>query len=212
MAEIVREFQLAAPAEWSARFNIAPTQSVLTVTQEVGGPRVGRCMQWGLIPSWAKDRSIANSLINARAESVADKPSFRAAFKRRRCLVVADGYYEWQKGGKAKQPFHIHFPGNRPFGIAGLWESWGDDHLETCTLITTEANETTRPIHDRMPVILDPPDFTTWLESPSEDRDKLLALLRPDGANQLVADVVSTYVNNPRHEDPECLTVNRPLF
>jgi putative SOS response-associated peptidase YedK len=212
MTEIVREFQLAGPTEWSPRFNIAPTQPVLTVTQEAGAPRAARCMLWGLIPSWAKDRSIANSLINARAESVADKPSFRAAFKRRRCLIVADGYYEWQKTGKAKQPFHIRFPDNRPFAIAGLWESWGESHLETCTLITTDANETTRPIHDRMPVILDPPDAATWLESPPENRDELLALLRPYRANQLVTDAVSTYVNNPRHEDPGCLTGNRSLF
>lgn len=212
MTVIVEQFQLSLGVDWSPRFNIAPTQSVLAVIVDKAGQRVARPMSWGLIPSWAKDPSIASSLINARSETVAEKPSFRTAFKKRRCLVIADGYYEWQKSGKPKQPFHIHLPNNQPFAMAGLWEIWGEGSLETCTLITTSANPTTQPIHDRMPVILDDVDYSVWLDPANSDRDQLQNLLRPYEGTELIADPITTYVNNVRHDDAGCLAVERPLF
>jgi putative SOS response-associated peptidase YedK len=148
-------------------------------------------------------------MINARAESVATKPSFRAAFKRRRCLVPADGYYEWRKTGAGKQPYHIHLPDDTPFAMAGLWESWrgggDDDVLESFTVITTDANAATHQIHDRMPVILDRDSYPMWLDPEFADADALQSLLEPYGGDDLQLDPVSTLVNNPRHEGPQCL-------
>lgn len=171
-------------------------------------------VQWGLVPSWAKDPKIGNRLINARAESVADKPAFRAAFRRRRCLVPADGYYEWQKRPGGKLPFLIHLPHDRPFAFAGLWEAWrppgSDESLYTCTVITTDANERTRPIHDRMPVILNPEHYNLWLDPKLQDASKLQPLLRPLESSELHADPVSTRVNSPRNDDPGCVEI-QPL-
>ncbi|MFO0898004.1 MAG: SOS response-associated peptidase [Pirellulales bacterium] len=146
--------QLALPI-FSPRYNIAPTQQVLAIRQREG-IREAVELRWGLIPSWADDPKIGNRLINARAETVATKPAFRQAYKRRRCLILADGFYEWQKQGKTKQPYFIHRPDDQPFAFAGLWEWWKGNVLEiaSCTIITTEANELMRPLHDRMPVIL----------------------------------------------------------
>ncbi len=214
---IVEEFQLSLAPDWSPRYNIAPTQPVLVAITDGASGRIAKRMSWGLIPSWAKDRSIASSLINARGETVVEKPSFRAAFSRRRCLVLTDGYYEWQKQGhpterRPKQPFHIHRPDQRPFAMAGLWETWGDDHLETCTVITTASNETTRAIHDRMPVVLAPQDYEIWLDTADYDREKLVSLLQPAPADLLLTDRVSTYVNFVRHDDPQCLASEPSLF
>lgn len=161
------------------RFNICPTQPVLVVRSGEAGRAWGH-LRWGLVPSWSRDPSGAAKLINARGETVADKPSFRAAFKRRRCLIPADGYYEWQKLPRGKQAFHIHLPTEAPFAFAGLWETWhGEDgtELETCTIITTAANDPLRPIHDRMPVVLDPSDFDLWLDPAQQDRAQLEPLL-----------------------------------
>lgn len=209
---IVEEFQLSLAPEWTPRFNIAPTQAVLVALQDENGVRTARKMSWGLIPSWAKEPSIASSLINARGETVAEKPSFRAAFRRRRCLLIADGYYEWQKGSRPKQPFLIHIPGNRPFGMAGLWETWSDDHVETCTIITTAANSTTNAVHDRMPVILNSSDYGLWLDSTVCPREQLEELLCPAPSELLVLDRVSTYVNQARNEGPQCVAVESSLF
>lgn len=205
---LVSHFQLNAPPLWEPRYNIAPTQIVATI---VGGPGASREFvprRWGLVPSWADDASIGNRLINARAETVADKPAFRSAFKRHRCLVPADGYYEWQAGSKPKQPYLIRFVGDELFAFAGLWEVWqapDGSVLSTCTLITTDASPSTRAIHDRMPVILAETDYVLWLDEQIASRDRLLPLLKPCDDPRLEALPVSTFVNNPRHEGPQCV-------
>jgi putative SOS response-associated peptidase YedK len=197
--------------ELTPRFNIAPTQAVAAVRiVEPESPRQLCQLRWGLIPSWAKDRSIGNSLINARGETVAEKPSFRSAFTRRRCLVLADGYYEWQKAvaPAKKQPYYIHLADGGPFAMAGLWEAWRDetgDAIESCTIITTSANADIATIHDRMPVILNEADYAVWLDPNGSDRAVLQELLRPAPADSLAAGPVSTLVNSPRNESPECI-------
>ena len=160
-----------------------------------------------MIPSWAKEKSIGNRLINARGETVATKPSFRSAFKRQRCLVLADGYYEWKKEGKAKQPYHLSLESDEPFAFAGLWERWSASGptSESCTIITTGAHETLRAIHDRMPVILSPNDYDEWLDPDVQDRDRVLPLLEPDPSTSMRVVPVSTLVNSPRNDTPECL-------
>ncbi len=201
------------PAATMPRFNIAPTQTVLAVRQEkdADNPQ-GIFLRWGLIPSWSKDKKMAASLINARADTVAEKPVFRAAFKRRRCLVLADGFYEWKKGAAKKapkQPFHIRFKDERPFAFAGLWEFWkGEDEpepIESCTIITTDANETLAPLHDRMPVILEPRDYLRWLDPEPKDPAELKELLRPYAAKEMEAVAVNPIVNNSRNEGEQCL-------
>lgn len=195
------------PEAIQPRYNIAPTQTVLALrrTEPAGTPTYCE-LRWGLVPSWADDLAIGNRMINARSEGIADKPSFRSAFKKRRCLVLADGFYEWQAsaGGPKtpKQPYHIHRPDRRPFAFAGLWESWskGDQPVETCTIITTSANGQMAPLHDRMPVILDPSDYARWLDPSPQDPALLLELLRPCPDPFLVADKAPTSVNNPRNE------------
>jgi len=193
------------------RYNIAPTQPVAVVRhspKSLEAPRELVMLRWGLTPSWATDPKIGNRLINARSETVADKPAFRAAFRRRRCLVAADGFYEWRRAGATKQPYFIHRADDRPFAFAGLWERWeGPDHtvLETCALITTEANELMAPIHDRMPVILSPDDYALWLDPAIEDPKRLQPLLRPCPSEALVAYPVGAHVNNPRNDDARCI-------
>ncbi len=187
--------------EWGApRHNICPTQDVAVVRQAVaGGPRELTMLHWGLIPSWAKDKKIASSLINARCETVAEKPAFRTALTRRRCLILADGFYEWKKEGKQKLPFIFEAKDNQPFAFAGLWERWrgcGPDGkradeslpaLESCTIVTTAANDLCRPIHERMPVILDPADYDLWLNPAVTDAQRLLPLLTAYPADQMNA-------------------------
>lgn len=197
-----------------ARYNIAPSQAVTVVRAGPdGSTREAVMVRWGLIHSWAKDPTIGNRMINARAESLADKPSFRAAFRRRRCLVPADGFYEWQKLNGAKQPFCIARADGAPFAFAGLWERWDGagegaataPPVESCTIVTTDANERVAPIHDRMPVILDPADYSLWLDPKVADRPILEALLRPCPSDDLAVWPVSTHVNSPAHDDPDCL-------
>jgi putative SOS response-associated peptidase YedK len=161
-----------------------------------------------LVPGWAKDPAVGNRLINARAETAAVKPAFRAALRRRRCLVVADGFYEWQPQGKRKQPYYIRLRQGRPFGFAGLWEVWeGPEHarLESCTLLTTAANDLVRPIHDRMPVIIAPADYQPWLDAAVDDTQQLLPLLRPYPGEEMTAYAVGPLVNNPGNDDPRCI-------
>ena len=205
-SKIAEAFHLAGVPELSPRFNVAPTQQVLVI-QEREEKRVGAFLHWGLIPSWAKDPSIGNRMINARAESVADKPSFRSAFKRHRCLVVADGFYEWKKSGKAKQPYYIRLKKDQPFAFAGLAEHWhrGEQTIDSCTIITTEPNELMADIHNRMPVILSPDDYDLWLDPEFEGKEKLLSLLRPFSTDEMTAYPVSTLVNSPRNENPACI-------
>jgi putative SOS response-associated peptidase YedK len=202
---------LAKEANPQPRYNIAPTQAVSAIAQPEHA-REYRLFQWGLVPSWAKDPSIGSRMINARSETVTEKPSFRTAFKRRRCLIVADGFYEWQRTGKAKQPYYIQLKSRALFGFAGLWEAWesGDgSYLETCTILTTEPNELMRPIHNRMPVIVHPEDYDLWLNphlpKRAQDSAQIQNLLRPYEANAMQAYPVSTVVNAPSHETPECI-------
>ncbi|MFZ4662010.1 MAG: SOS response-associated peptidase [Caldilineaceae bacterium] len=195
------------------RYNIAPTQPVAVVRMNSQkAAREWALTYWGLIPSWSKDPSIGARMINARSETVTEKPAFRAAFKRRRCLVPANGFYEWQKQGKGKQPFYITTPDGAPFAIAGLWEYWeGADGsaLESCTLLTTSANALMAPLHDRMPVIVQPEDYTQWLGTGRDETPQALSqlqhLLRPYTDDGLVAYPVSTYVNNARNEGADCV-------
>lgn len=186
-------------------YNVAPTQDVAAV-RSAGDQRELALLRWGLVPSWATDLAIGSRMINARADSVADKPAYRTAFKKRRCLIVADGFYEWRKDGKAKQPHLIRLKGGGPFCFAGLWERWtrGEKPVETCTIITTDANELMAPIHDRMPVILSPADYELWLDEAVQEPERLTPLLRPY-AGDLEAYPVSPFVNSPRNNAPECL-------
>jgi putative SOS response-associated peptidase YedK len=206
---IAEQFSVFEVPELHARFNIAPTQSVPVVRQV--DTRMLSMLRWGLVPSWAKDISIGNSLTNARAETVASKPSFRAAFRKRRCLIVADGFYEWQRTEKQKQPYYIHRRDDRPFAMAGLWESWngGEGMMDTCTIVTTEANDLMRPIHDRMPVILARDDYETWLHVNQEGGDEVLGLLKPYEArrdeDEMEAFTISTRVNSTRNNGAELI-------
>jgi len=165
-------------------------------------------VRWGLVPSWAKDEKMGARMINARGETVAEKPSFRAAVKTRRCLIPADGFYEWARKGERKQPHFIHFADGRTFAFAGLWERWhggGEPPLETCTIITTTPNELTATLHDRMPVILPPVRFDEWLTPEPLAGQRLEKLLAPHPAEGMEAYRVSTYVNSPRNDGPECI-------
>ncbi|MCL4201390.1 MAG: SOS response-associated peptidase [Pirellulaceae bacterium] len=207
-------FGCEIPSDLPASYNVAPTQSVAALRGCEDGQREFTLLRWGLIPHWAKETSIGNRMINARAETIAEKPAFRSAFRQRRCLVLADGYFEWQKMGKSKQPFLIRMCDEAPFAMAGLWESWSDPQqggtVASCTVITTEANELTRPIHDRMPVILSAESYDLWLNPRQHDHDVLLPLLRPFDSHAMVANPVSPRVNNPRNNDPECVEVVAP--
>ena len=190
------------------RYNIAPSQLVACVRTNLE-TRQRECteLKWGLVPSWAKDPGIGNQLINARAETVAEKPSFRKAFKQQRCLILADGFYEWKREGKAKQPYYIRFKDNRPFAFAGLWERCEkqDPTLETCALITTGPNALMEPIYTRMPVILAAKDYDDWLDPSQHTVERLNALLRPFPAEEMEAYPVSPIVNNPKNDQPECV-------
>lgn len=189
------------------RYNIAPTQPVAAVRLGEDGKRAFTFFHWGLIPSWAKDIKIGSRMINARSETVTEKPSFRTAFKRRRCLIPADGFYEWQKQGNGKQPMFIRSTEERPFALAGLWEVWRDPDgsaLQSCTILTTAPNELMASIHNRMPVIVEPEDYDLWL-NPEPHPEQGLHLLRPYPAAKMTAYPVSTVVNNPRNDTPECI-------
>jgi putative SOS response-associated peptidase YedK len=189
------------------RFNIAPSQPVLAVRiAPESGEREGTLLKWGLIPSWAKEPSIGNNLANARADTVAEKPAFRSAFKKRRCLVLADGFYEWQAGPGGKTPYYFQSKDGSPFAFAGLWERWqkGEEPIESCSLITTEANGVVGPVHDRMPVILDSSSFARWLD-PETGSNALKSMLSPLPDDWLTAHPVSKLVNNPRNESPRCI-------
>ena len=196
-------------SELSPRYNIAPSQSVAALVQSPDtGIRELRQLRWGLIPAWAKDPKIGYKLINARAETVADKPSFRAAFRLRRCLILADGFYEWQQldGSRHKQPYFIGLQDERLFAFAGLYEQWHSpdgEVVDTCTIITTTANELVEPIHARMPVILAPQDYPQWLD-PNGAAPDLQALLDPYPAAAMKAYPVSNVVNSPKNDLPSC--------
>jgi putative SOS response-associated peptidase YedK len=205
---ITEIFQVDVLPEVLPRYNVAPTQQVAAIV-DADGAREMTTLRWGLVPFWAKDIKVGYRMINARSETVRKKPSFRAAFKRRRALILADGFYEWQRiDKKTKIPHVIGMADGRPFAMAGLWERWTDtetgDELRSCTIVTTEGNALMKPIHDRMPVILPPTRWQEWLDPENADLDALEAMLTPAPADQRRARRVSTRVNNARHEGPGC--------
>lgn len=216
-AELIEHFQLLDCPDYSPRFNVAPQSSIPVIRQKPSAGRVGQLVKWGLIPSWAKDPSIGNKLNNARGETVAEKPSFRTSFARHRCLIPANGFYEWQPvtetGKVRKQPYYIHpsAPGDF-FAFAGLLAAWtppeGETVVSTC-IITTEPNEVMAPIHDRMPVILQPGQFYAWLDPDNHDTGALKAMLGPCAPGGMAAYPVSPVINSGRVEGPGCI---EPIF
>ena len=209
---LAKQFHLAKVPSISPRYNIAPAQPIAIV--RIPAPpddRVCVLVRWGLLPSWAKDPSIGNRLIIARAETVSEKPAFKGPFARSRCLIPADGYYEWQREdrlGRRKQPFYIRLRDGRPFAFAGLWERWtGPDEkvIESCAILTTEPNESLKAIHDRMPVILDHKDYDQWLDPYIRQTELLQLLLRAYPDEELTAYPVSLRVNDPSHDDAGCI-------
>ncbi len=204
--EAIRQiFKVDQRPNLAARYNVAPTQAVPIVRRGEDGRELISA-RWGLVPFWAKDLKIGAKLINARAETVAAKPAFRDAFRRRRCLVIADGFYEWRKTDGGKQPYLIRVAGRAPFAFAGLWERWtdkaSDERIESCTIIVTQANALIAPIHDRMPVILAPEDYESWLDPSSGDGTRLLTSF-PAGAME--AFPVSARVGNVKNDDPSLI-------
>jgi putative SOS response-associated peptidase YedK len=206
---IRRVFGYEDKPNFPPRYNVAPTQPVPVVRLERGMRRFALA-RWGLIPSWVKDPKQFALLINARAEGIAEKPSFRAAMKRRRCLIPADGFYEWQKTAKAKRPFFIHPRRAGPIAFAGLWETWSDrdgGEIDTAAIVTCPANLTLAPIHGRMPVILSPYAFDLWLDAEKVDAAVAAALLVPAPDSLLAAREISTRVNNVRNDGPELVAL-----
>jgi len=196
------------PARFAPRFNIAPTQPLLAIPNN--GRNAADFFMWGLIPSWAKDPSIGNRLINARGETLAEKPSFRGGFKYKRCLILADGFYEWksQPGTKTKIPHFIHLKKGGVFAFAGLWDEWhasDGSTVKSGTIITTSPNKLMATIHDRMPVILHPNDYTQWLDPAPQPPDSLQPLIKPFSAELMEAYPVSTLVNSPSIDRAECV-------
>ena len=205
---VAEAFGLAEAPDLAPRYNIAPSQRVPIVRAAANAAgRELALVRWGLVPSWAREAAIGNRLINARAETLAEKPAFRDALRRRRCLVVADGFYEWQTVGRRKRPWHFRRPDGAPFALAGLWARWPDPaggDLESCAIVTTAANELLAPVHDRMPALLDGDGAAAWLAEGAEP-GRLAGLLAPAPPDALVAAPVSLAVNDPRHDAPDCV-------
>jgi putative SOS response-associated peptidase YedK len=206
-AELQDLFQeYSFPDNLAIRYNISPTQPILAIPND--GKNQADYFVWGLIPSWSKDPSIGAKLINARAETLAEKPSFRANFKGKRCLILADGFYEWkvEEGSKTKIPHYIYMKDHKPFAFAGLWDNWKNPDgkvIQTCTIITTEPNTLMSKLHNRMPVILEPKSYEQWLDSMPQTADALNPLLKPFSAEKMAAHPVSTLVNKPANDRPE---------
>jgi putative SOS response-associated peptidase YedK len=212
-------------ALFEPRYNIAPTQDIVVVRADpASGRRTALNLRWGLVPSWTKELTPGPPMINARSETLGEKPAFRTAYRQRRCLIPADGFYEWKQSATAargkKQPYYIHRPDGAPFAFAGLWESWrapGDRStdtrpLESCTVITTAANAALEDLHDRMPVVLSPNDYARWLDPAIQEPSQLQYLLRACPNDELVAEPVSTHVNSVSNDDPRCVAVQKSLF
>ena len=200
------------PSQQTPRYNVAPGQPVLVLPND--GKKAATFFKWGLIPSWAKDPSIGDRMINARAETLAEKPSFRSALKYRRCLILADGFFEWQAkpGLKTKQPHWIHLKSHKPFGFAGLWEHWQSpeaSEIFSTTIITTEPNSLVAPIHNRMPVILPPEVHPQWLDPAAKTWEDLKNLLIPYPPEEMEAIPVTLLVNSPANDSPECILPSR---
>lgn len=194
------------PSNFSPRFNVAPSQPILAIPND--GESTAYFFTWGLIPMWAKDPAIGNRLINARAETLAEKPSFRGSLKYKRCLILADGFYEWKSTGsrKTKIPYFIHMKDRKPFAFAGLWDAWNSPDgslIKSCTIITTEPNDLVALVHNRMPVILHPRDYDKWLDPSPQTPENVKPLLQPFPAEAMSAYPVSTRVNKADHDAPE---------
>ncbi len=212
LARVAELFDAVVIGDWAKRqqprFNVAPSQIVAAIRAGAEPNRRELVpLAWGLVPFWSDDPTIGNKMINARAETLATKPAFRESFRKRRCLVIADGFYEWQKREGGKQPFFIRLKKDGPFAFAGLWARNDklDAGIESCTIVTTDANALLRPLHQRMPVILDGDAIDQWLDPAIEDTAALETLLRPFDADKMTAYPVSTLVNSPRHESPDCI-------
>lgn len=204
---LVSQFRLAHAPELGARYNIAPSQPIASVRQLSDAGRELVFLHWGLIPSWAKQRSTRHRMINARAETLNERPAFRVPLARRRCLIPADGYYEWMASNGRKQPYFIRAKDKRLLALAGLWERWQHDQeaIESCAIITTESNGPVRDIHDRMPLILPERAYDQWLDPSVQDPTLLRPLLEPFDAVELMAYPVSPRVNSPRVDDAACV-------
>jgi len=204
-----KEFGVSGFTPLSPHYNIAPSQPVAAVrVSPAGTGRELALLRWGLIPSWSKDPAIGNRLINARAETAREKPSFRNAFRRHRCLIPTNGFYEWQRKERGKQPYFVRMRDMRPFAFAGLWDRWESpdkDVIETCTILTTTANAVLAPIHDRMPVILPPAEYTRWLDPALLNTDSLAPLFAPFSPEDMLAFPVSSRVNVPTVDDEKCI-------
>jgi putative SOS response-associated peptidase YedK len=198
-------FETGSAPGLAPRYNIAPTQKVPIVRLGADGKREMALVSWGLVPTWAKEKAIGNKLINARAETLAEKPSYRDAYKKRRCLIPADGYFEWKKEGTAKQPYAFRARDGRPLALAGLWSFWKDpatgEPLESCAIITTNPNELAATVHDRMPAILAPAKYSPWLDSGPPTRS-FSELFNPYPASEMLAYPVSRSVNSPANDVP----------
>jgi putative SOS response-associated peptidase YedK len=208
--QLVEEYFDTVPGEeeWAPRYNIAPTQPVPIIRQHPREPsRELSLVRWGLIPSWAKDSSAAARMINARSETAATKPAFRDALKSRRCLVLADGFYEWQRTGKTKQPYCFEVDDGQLFAFAGIWDRWTDasgNAVETWSILTTTPNAVTSPIHDRMPVILNPDGYDLWLDPGMRDANAASELLKPCDARQMRCYPISARINHTVNDDEKC--------
>jgi len=203
---VTRFFGLTEAPDLPPRYNIVPTQAIPVIREASDGSRRLTMMRWGLVPSWAKD--IGDGLINARSETVNEKPSFRQAFRQRRCIIPANGFFEWMRVEGKKVPYYVRMADGAPMPFVGIWEAWlspDGQVLETCAILTTAANATVAPIHDRMPVILHPDKFSLWLDRQVHDAERLSTLFAPYPADRLAAYRVSTLVNNVAHDGPECI-------
>ena len=207
--QIVEEYFEAASEsdeDWAPRYNIAPTQPVATIRQ-AGASRILSMMRWGLVPSWATDLSIGAQLINGRSETALTKPAFRDAFRARRCLIPADGFYEWKKSGKQRHPFHFGMKDGSIFAFAGLWDRWKSPNgqlIDSCSILTTAPNKLLNDVHDRMPVILPPRHYQTWLTAPVTESERLAEILVPFDAALMARYPVSSLVNGAKNDSPEC--------
>jgi putative SOS response-associated peptidase YedK len=201
------EIDEAATGGFRPRYNIAPTQDILTVLNTPTPTLTST--HWGLIPFWAKDRAVGSRMINARAETLASKPAFRDPFRKRRCIIFTDGFYEWKGKGRGKTPFFIRMKTGEPFALAGLWDRWTDrrtgQDILSSTIVTTEANALVSPIHDRMPAILEPGDFRLWLTAVPVTETALSGCLKPLSAQGMEAYEISRLVNNPGNDSPDCI-------
>ncbi len=207
--DIEDEFKVKIGFDRHPRYNIAPTQEVLVLLDD-GTERRIETFRWGLIPHWAPDPKIGNKLINARAETIFEKPSFRSAAKERRCLILADGFFEWAKTEKEKGkiPLYVRLKSGKPFGFAGLWESWQSpegEEVKSCAIVTTEPNELMLSIHNRMPVIVQKKHETIWLDPTIKDPQELIGVLQPYPPEEMEAFPVSKLVNSPANDRPECI-------